>query len=78
MFDAPPLNLVTDAAPLGTIADGVVLVARASVTEQEPLAFAMEQIERSRAPVLGTVLSGIDQRRQTHQGRGGHGYFVRG
>ena len=77
VFDAPPLNLVTDAALLGTLADGVVLVARAGVTEEEPLAFAMDQIERVRAPLLGTVLNGVDERRQAYYGGGAHGYFDR-
>lgn len=80
VFDAPPLNLVTDAALLGTRADGVVLVARAGVTEEEALAYALEQIERVRAPLLGTVLNGVDERRQAYyggQGSGVHGYFDR-
>jgi tyrosine-protein kinase Etk/Wzc len=77
VFDAPPLNLVTDAALLGTLADGVVLVARAGVTEEEPLQFAMDQVERVRAPLLGTVLNGVDERRQAYYGGGAHGYFDR-
>jgi capsular exopolysaccharide synthesis family protein len=77
VFDAPPLNLVTDAALLGTLADGVVLVARAGVTEEEPLQFAIDQIERVRAPLLGTVLNGVDERRQAYYGGGAHGYFDR-
>jgi len=80
VFDAPPLNLVTDAALLGTHADGVVLVARAGVTEEESLGFAVDQIERVRATLLGTVLNGVDERRQAYyggQGAGAHGYFDR-
>ena len=72
IFDAPPLNLVTDAALLGTRADGVVLVARAGVTEEEPLAYAVEQIERVHARLLGTVLHqlGIDHTRLTYRHNG--------
>jgi capsular exopolysaccharide synthesis family protein len=80
VFDAPPLNVVTDAALLGTRTDGVVLVARAGVTEQESLEFAVSQIERVRALLLGTVLNGVDERRQLYygvKGAGGHGYFDR-
>jgi capsular exopolysaccharide synthesis family protein len=80
VFDAPPLNLVTDAALIGTRADGLVLVARAGVTQEESLAFAIDQIGRVRAPLLGTVLNGVDQRRQAYygsQGAGAHGYFNR-
>ncbi len=78
VFDAPPLNLVTDAALLGTHADGVILVARAGVTEEESLGFAVDQIERVRAALLGTVLNGVDERRQGYygsQGAGAHGYY---
>ena len=78
--DAPPLNLVTDAALLGTRADGIVLVARAGVTEEESLAFAVGQIERVRATLLGAVLNGVDERRQGYYGSQGaraHGYFDR-
>jgi capsular exopolysaccharide synthesis family protein len=81
VFDAPPLNLVTDAALLGAKADGVLLVARAGVTEEEPLAFAVDQIQRVRATLLGTILNGVDERRQGYYGSQGsqaHGYFDRG
>jgi tyrosine-protein kinase Etk/Wzc len=75
VFDAPPLNLVTDAALLGTRADGVILVARAGVTEEGSLAFSVDQLERVRAPLLGTVLNGLDERRQEYYGgRGSEAY----
>lgn len=80
VFDAPPLNLVTDAALLGAKADGLLLVARAGVTEEEPLAYAVDQIHRVRATLLGTILNGIDERRQGYYGSQGtraHGYFER-
>ena len=75
VIDAPPLNLVTDAALLGARADRVVLVVRAGITEEEPLAHAIEQIERVRAPLLGTVLNGVDERRPGYYGNAAHGYF---
>jgi capsular exopolysaccharide synthesis family protein len=81
VFDAPPLNLVTDAALLGAKADGILLVARAGVTEEEPLAYAVDQIQRVRATLLGTILNGVDERRQGYYGSQGgraHGYFERG
>ena len=80
VLDAPPLNLVTDAALLGRLADGVLLVARAGVTEAEPLAFAVDQIARVQAPLLGTVLNGVDERGQGYYGSGSNGargYFNR-
>ncbi len=75
VMDAPPLNLVTDGALLGARADGVVLVVRAGITEEEPLAHAIEQIERVHASLLGTVLNGVDERRPGYYGNAAHGYF---
>ncbi len=68
LLDAPPLNLVTDAAVLGTRADGVILVARAGVTERGALQYAVEQLRAVRAPILGSVLNGIDRRRGRYYG----------
>ncbi|HET7600173.1 MAG TPA: polysaccharide biosynthesis tyrosine autokinase, partial [Gemmatimonadales bacterium] len=44
IIDSPPLNVVTDAALLSAHVDGVVLVARAWVTDLEALAYAVEQL----------------------------------
>jgi capsular exopolysaccharide synthesis family protein len=63
IVDTPPVNIITDAALLGTSADGVVLVARAGVTESAALAYAVEQLRHVRAPLLGVVLNDIDLRR---------------
>lgn len=63
MLDSSPLNLVTDAALLGRGADGVLLVARAGMTERDALAYAMEQLRNVGAPVLGSVLNDVDFRR---------------
>ncbi|MEX0892405.1 MAG: polysaccharide biosynthesis tyrosine autokinase [Gemmatimonadota bacterium] len=61
-LDAPPMNVVTDAAILGTRADGVVVVARAGVTDLDAMRFTMEQLAAVRAPVLGAVLNGVGTR----------------
>lgn len=63
LIDSPPLNVVTDAAILSRVADGVVIVVRAGKTERDGLAFAMEQLNRVRAPVLGAVLNDANARR---------------
>lgn len=63
IFDAPPVNLVTDAAILGAKADGVVLVGRANFTERASLAFATEQLRQVRATLLGFVLNDFVYRR---------------
>jgi capsular exopolysaccharide synthesis family protein len=60
ILDAPPLNLVTDAALLGAASDGVIVVARSGVTTSEALGFTMEQLRNVNATVLGAVLNDID------------------
>lgn len=77
LLDAPPLNLVTDAAVLGTKADGVIVVARAGVTDRGALHYAFEQLQAVRAPVLGSILNDLDQRQGRYYGAYGPGGYVR-
>lgn len=57
IFDAPPMNLVTDAAVLGTLADSTVLVARNGITGRSALEHAVTQLRNLRVPVGGVVLN---------------------
>jgi capsular exopolysaccharide synthesis family protein len=68
LFDAPPLNVVTDAAILGARTDGVILVVRAGVTDRGAVRFAFEQLRAVRARVLGCVLNDVDSKRDPHYG----------
>jgi tyrosine-protein kinase Etk/Wzc len=68
IFDAPPLTAVTDAALLGTHADGVILVARAGVTERGAVSYSVDQLNAVRAPILGLVLNDIDIRKDRYYG----------
>ncbi len=72
LFDSPPLNLVTDAGILGTKADGVVLIARADLTDRMGMAYAADQLRGIRANLLGTVLNDFDVRHG--YGYGGYSY----
>ncbi len=63
VIDSPPVNLLADAALLGTAADAVLLVVRAGRTQIEALRYAMDQLTAARAPVIGTLLNDIDLRR---------------
>jgi tyrosine-protein kinase Etk/Wzc len=60
VLDSPPLNVVTDAALLGSRVDTVVMVARANVTPAEALAYAGEQAREAHLPLAGIVLNDID------------------
>jgi capsular exopolysaccharide synthesis family protein len=63
ILDAPPVNIITDAAILGASTDGVVIVARAGFTETGALEYAMHQLGLVHATALGVILNGIDFRR---------------
>ncbi len=77
IVDAPPLTVVTDAAVVGTKADGVVMVSRASYTEKGAITYSMEQLRNVRANVIGTVLNDVDYRRdgRYNTSYGKYGYY---
>ncbi|HEY0304984.1 MAG TPA: polysaccharide biosynthesis tyrosine autokinase, partial [Longimicrobiales bacterium] len=68
IFDAPPLNVVTDAAILGSRADGVIVVVRAGITDRSALRYALKQLDSVRARVLGCVLNDVNARRDRAYG----------
>lgn len=57
LFDAPPVIAVTDAAVLGTKADGVLLVVRAGKTRREHALRARELLEKAKVRLVGAVLN---------------------
>jgi capsular exopolysaccharide synthesis family protein len=63
VIDTPPINLLADATLLASAADAVLLVVRAGRTQAADLRYAMDQLEATHAPVLGTILNDIDLRR---------------
>ncbi len=65
VLDAPPVNLVTDAALLGCASDGVVLVVRSGATSEDDLRDAVGHLQAVGAPVLGVVLNDVDFRRES-------------
>ena len=70
LIDSPPLTVVTDAAVVAPLVDGVLVVARASKTEVGALEFAMMQLRNVNARVKGTVLNdlSLNDRRYGSQG----------
>jgi succinoglycan biosynthesis transport protein ExoP len=67
LIDAPPVLPVTDAAVLSSRVDATLLVATANVTTRKALARAVEVLANVDAPLVGTVLNGVDA-------EGGYGY----
>lgn len=75
IFDTAPLNVVSDAALLSTHVDGVIVVARAGVTEPGALSFAMEQLDHVQSQVIGTVLNDVELDRDSYYD-GTYAYYV--
>ena len=59
VVDTPPVNLVTDAAVIGSVTDGVLLVAEAGRTDRSVLASAVNELRQARGSVLGIVLNRV-------------------
>jgi len=57
IFDSPPLQAVTDAAVLGSITEGALLVVDAGRSRRRAVRQAREALERSGAHILGVVLN---------------------
>lgn len=75
IVDAPPLLPVTDAALLGSQADGVLLVVRHGKTTREQLSVAAERLAAVDARTIGVVLNMVPIRRMQGYGYGyGYGY----
>ena len=63
LIDTPPVNLLADAALIGSAADAVLVVVRTGHTTVDTLGYAMDQLAAAQAPVIGTILNDIDLRR---------------
>ena len=74
IIDTPPLCVVTDAAVLGTITDGVILVARMGATHGEALHQAVSEMQGLGARVVGSVLTDVSQREDRYGYR--YGYYT--
>lgn len=77
IFDAPPINVVSDALPLIKYSDGVIFVAREMLTTHRELKKAITSLERIDANVLGLVYIGSDSTQPyyySRYGKYGYGY----
>ena len=62
ILDAPPILAVTDAQILSTRADGVIFVVKAGAAKKEQILQAKSQLDKVKAPIVGTVLNAVDSR----------------
>jgi tyrosine-protein kinase Etk/Wzc len=69
IIDTPPLNVVTDAAIIGSRADAVLMVARAGVTERDSYRHAVQQLDSVHARILGCILNDVDATGDGYYGR---------
>jgi len=70
VIDTPPLMAVTDAALVGAVADGTLIVVRANKTDSEALSAAVNQLRRLHVPLLGIVMNGVPTGRSS-----GYSYY---
>lgn len=68
IIDSPPVSVVTDAAILSRMVDGVILVARADETTKQALAASKKNLEDVNANILGVVLNDYDPRVHAYGG----------
>jgi capsular exopolysaccharide synthesis family protein len=73
LVDSPPLLSVTDAAVLGALTSGVIMLVRSHSTRREEVERAAATVKAVRAEVLGTILNMVPTR-----GPDGYGYGYRG
>ncbi|MDJ0800412.1 MAG: polysaccharide biosynthesis tyrosine autokinase [Calothrix sp. MO_167.B12] len=64
IFDTPPLAGTADAAVLGKMVDGVLLVARPKVVDSASAEAAKSLLERSEANILGMVTNGVNVKQE--------------
>ena len=74
LFDAPPVNAVTDAAILSTLVDGIIFVVASGRTEIENGKHAMKSLEAVNANVLGVVMTMIPVSKKGYYGYSYYSY----
>lgn len=65
LFDTPPLTGIADAAVLGKMVDGLLLVVRLGVVDSKSAVAVREFLLKSNQNVLGMVINGIDSKSES-------------
>lgn len=60
ILDAPPITVVTDAAVVGRVADGALLVVRSKYASTKTVLMAKQRLEDVNIKILGTVITRFD------------------
>ncbi|MFL5781799.1 MAG: polysaccharide biosynthesis tyrosine autokinase, partial [Thermoleophilaceae bacterium] len=79
VVDTPPTSVVSDAIPLVTQTNGVIVVARLGTTKRESLTHLRDQLINLDAPLLGVVVNSLGRDSTSYGGYGaGYGYYGTG
>ncbi|MBF6620085.1 MAG: polysaccharide biosynthesis tyrosine autokinase [Patulibacter sp.] len=68
IVDTPPATVVSDAIPLLNAVDGVIVVSNLRILPRDEARDLGVELERLRAPVLGAVINGRDERERQYYG----------
>ena len=60
IFDTPPVGIVTDAAVLSMITDGVIFVVRQKFAALEQIRLAKANLDSVKADIIGSILNDFD------------------
>lgn len=60
IIDTPPLGSIIDSAIVASLCDGVIMVIRSGQVSYKFARTVVEQLEKSKCRILGTVLNGYD------------------
>lgn len=75
IFDAPPVSVVTDAAALGKLADGAILVVKHKSTAMKLVLHSIDSLQKSGTKIIGAVLNNVDfQKTSSYQSYGYYSY----
>ncbi len=74
IFDAPPINIVSDSLPLIKNSNGVILLAREMLTTHKELKKALASLELIEANILGVVYIGSDSTEPYYRSKYNYGY----
>jgi len=75
LIDTAPYGIITDAAPMMSLVDGVVVTAKFNQTKETHLTHTLENLERIRAKIIGTVLIAFDHDKSTDYYHGNDSYY---
>lgn len=65
ILDSPPVGLVTDAAVLSTMVDGVIMVCATGKTKREDIRKAIDSLNKVNANIIGVVMNKMKNKKKS-------------